>query len=165
MPSVERIEPGPGQESAWDYPRPPAIEPVTNRILVIFGGEVIADTRRAIKYTETYHPPTYYIPPDDVKSVFLLDSPKVTVCEYKGGARYYDLRTARKSEAAAAWYYPTPKKGYEPLAGHVAFYPQKMDECSVDGEAVDCQEGSFYGGWITSQVTGPFKGGVGTVGW
>lgn len=161
----ERIKPGPGQESVWDYPRPPIIEPVSHRLLVIFGGEVIADTRKAYKYMETSHPPTYYFPPSDVKSGFLVPNPKVTICEYKGGARYYDVRVGDRVAEAAVWYYPTPKPGFEPIADYLAFYPQKMDECAVDGEKVDSQGGSFYGGWVTSNVVGPFKGGPGTTGW
>lgn len=163
--NVDPVKPGPGQESVWDYPRPPRIEPFSGRILVIFGGQVVADTSRAVKYMETSHPPTYYIPRSDVKTQFLLDSPKVTVCEFKGGARYHSLRVGDRLAEDAAWFYPKPKAPFEAIEDHLAFYPQKMDECSIDGEVVQPQPGKFYGGWVTSKVVGPFKGGPGTLGW
>lgn len=163
--TIERITPGPGQESVWDYPRPPRIEPTPKRLLVFFGDQVIADTRHAFRYLETSHPPGYYFPPDDVKAEFLVPNPKTTICEFKGQARYYDVRVGDKVAEAAAWYYPSPKPGFEEIAGYIAFYPQKMDACTVDGEEVDAQGGSFYGGWATSDIVGPFKGGPGTFGW
>jgi uncharacterized protein (DUF427 family) len=159
------ITPGPGQESVWDYPRPPRIEPVTKHLRVVFGGETVADTRRAIKYMETSHPPTYYIPREDIVQKYLVDSGRVTVCEYKGAARYVSLRVGNRSAEDAGWYYPTPSLPYSALADHIAFYPQMMDECFVDGELVTPQPGSFNGGWITSDVVGPFKGASGTLGW
>ncbi|TLM99344.1 MAG: DUF427 domain-containing protein [Actinobacteria bacterium] len=161
----ERIPPGPGQESVWDYPRPPRIEQVRTALRVTFGGQVIAETRRAIKYMETSHPPVYYFPPDDVHLELLSRSPKTSVCEYKGIARYYSVRVGSKTAPDAVWGYPEPKSPYLALAGFLAFYPQAMDECTVDGETVGAQGGSFYGGWITKRIVGPFKGGPGTIDW
>lgn len=159
------VTPGTGQESVWDYPRPPRIEPVSKHLRVVFGGETIADTRRAIKYMETSHPPTYYIPRADIVPKYLVDSSRVTVCEYKGAARYISVRVGERFAENAGWYYPTPTASFAALADHIAFYPQMMDECFVDGELVTPQPGSFYGGWITKDVVGPFKGASGTLGW
>lgn len=166
MSTPERITPGPGQESVWDYPRPPKIESFAgHRILVLFGDQVVADTRGAFKYLETSHPPSYYIPLKDVKQEFLARSSKTTVCEYKGAANYYHLRVGNRESLDAAWYYAKPKPGFEQIANYLAFYPQKVDEANVDGERVDSQAGRFYGGWVTSNIVGPFKGGPGTIGW
>lgn len=165
MEKHQRVQPAPGQESVWDYPRPPAIERVNRRIVVRFGNRVIADTRRAIKCMETSHPPSYYIPQEDVHLEFLSESNKTSVCEWKGGARYHHARVGEREELDAAWSYPTPRKGFEMIAGCVSFYPGKMDECTVDGEKVRPQPGAFYGGWITDEIVGPFKGGPGSVGW
>lgn len=159
------IAPEPGQESVWDYPRPPRIEPVAKHLRIVFAGEIIAETRNAIRYLETSHPPTYYIPREDIVERYLVESNRVTACEYKGTARYVSVRVGEHLASDAGWYYPTPSEPYAALAGHVAFYPQKMDECFVDGELVTPQPGSFYGGWITSEVVGPFKGEPGTLGW
>ena len=161
----EPATPGPGQESVWDYPRPPRIERVDRRIRVIFAGQTIAETTRAIKYMETSHPPGYYIPAEDVRMNLLSPTSHRSMCEYKGTARYYDIVVNGDVSRDAAWQYPSPWSPYEDLAGHISFYPQKVDEASVDGEAVDSQQGSFYGGWITGDVTGPFKGAPGTLGW
>jgi uncharacterized protein (DUF427 family) len=149
----KRIEPGPGQESVWDYPRPPRIAEISKHIQVIFNGVVIVDTRRAKRILETSHPPVYYIPPEDVQlERYFTPTPRTTFCEWKGAAN-------------AAWFYRQPSHPYEALANHVAFYPGKMDACYVDGERVQVQEGDFYGGWITATILGPFKGGAGTSGW
>ncbi|MDH4139730.1 MAG: DUF427 domain-containing protein [Coriobacteriia bacterium] len=165
MQNHTRDVPSLGQESVWDYPRPPKIELSGKRILVIFGGRVVADSTRAFKCMERSHPPTYYIPAEDIGPEYLTDSDRVSVCEYKGGARYFDVHVGDMVAQDAAWHYPTPKAPYGALAGHVAFYAQKMDECSVDGEMVQPQPGTFYGGWITSDIAGPFKGASGTLGW
>ena len=162
---MRRIEPGLGQESVWDYPRPPVIERVSKHIRVMFAGEVIAETDEAIRYLETSHPPTYYIPRQDVRSKFLEPSERTTHCEWKGEAHYVSVRVGERFARDAAWYYPQPRLAYAALADHLAFYPQMMDECSVDGEVVRPQEGSFYGGWITSNIVGPFKGAQDTMGW
>jgi uncharacterized protein (DUF427 family) len=126
---------------------------------------VIAETRRAYRVLETSHPPVYYIPPQDVHREFLTATPRHTVCEFKGLANYWTVRVEDREVHNAAWGYPSPARGYEVIVGHIAFYPSKMDACYVDGERVQAQDGDFYGGWITSNIVGPFKGAVGTHGW
>jgi uncharacterized protein (DUF427 family) len=155
----------PGRESVWDYPRPPRVEPCSRRIRVVVGGEVIADSSRAWRVLETSHPPVYCVPREDVRSGALEQTGRRTVCEYKGVATYWTVRTPSRSVADAAWSYESPAPGYEAIAGHVAFYPGKVDACYVDDERVEAQPGDFYGGWITADVVGPFKGGPGTLGW
>lgn len=165
MRPMRRIPPGPGQESVWDYPRPPRIEPTSRHVRVVFGGVTIADTRRALRVLETSHPPTYYIPPEDIRMEYLTPTGKRSFCEFKGMAGYYTVRIGEQRAENAAWFYAHPSPGYEALAGYVAFYPSRMDACYVDDEQVVAQEGDFYGGWITSDIVGPFKGGPGTWGW
>lgn len=160
-----RIEPGPEQESVWDYPRPPRAEPTLKRIAVVLGGVMIADTTRAIKVMETSHPPVYYIPPDDILAGVLTPSGRTTFCEYKGRAVYYHVAGGGIQRHDAAWAYPEPAMRYAEMAGYVAFYPELMDECTVEGETVVPQPGGFYGGWITGDIVGPFKGEPGTHGW
>jgi uncharacterized protein (DUF427 family) len=161
---MQRVEPGPGQESVWDYPRPPRVEATGERIRIELGGEVVVDTTDAVRVLETSHPPVYYVRAEDVRAE-LLPAPGASMCEFKGAARYVTLRTGGASAEGAAWTYPTPMPGYEVLAGRIAVYPSRMDRCEVAGETVVPQEGDFYGGWITSRVVGPFKGGAGTWGW
>lgn len=164
--------PGPGQESVWEYPRPAVVRPSDRHVLVRFGGGVLAETRRAWRALETSHPPTWYLPPDDVRMDWLHPLPGVgSVCEWKGPAHYFDIvvpagegrpgATAR----AAAWCYPNPTPAFQPIANYIAVYPGRMDGCTIDGRPVRPQEGGFYGGWITDDVVGPFKGGPGTQGW
>jgi uncharacterized protein (DUF427 family) len=160
-----RIEPGPGQESVWDYPRPPRLEDVDRRVKVVFGGVTLAYTTRAKRVLETSHPPVYYVPPEDIRTEHLRPSEGTSVCEWKGRARCYDVVTDERREERAAWCYPDPVPAYRELKDHVAFYPAKMDACWVDGEKVEAQKGGFYGGWITSEVVGPFKGAPRTFGW
>jgi uncharacterized protein (DUF427 family) len=149
-------------ESVWDYPRPPRVEPSAARVVVELDGEVLADTRRSLRVLETSHPPVYYIPAADVRTDRLRPSARrSTFCEFKGAARYYDAG----DRAEVAWSYAAPAPGYEAIAGCYAFYPGRVDRATVDGEQVEAQPGDFYGGWITSAVTGPFKGGPGTMGW
>ena len=157
MSQPNRVEPGPGQESVWDYPRPPRLEDSNKRVQVIFNGVVIADTHHAKRVLETSHPPVYYIPPQDLKREFFTPTTRTTFCEWKGAASYYTIRVEGKTVPNAAWYYRQPTHPYEALANYVAFYAGKMDACFVDGERVRAQEGDFYGGWITSDVVGPFK--------
>ncbi len=161
----ERIAPGPGQESVWDYPRPPRLEPVGKRIRVTFNGVAIADTRRAWRVLETSHPPVYYIPPEDLRRDLLVRTSRSSFCEWKGLARYVTVRVGERSAEAAGWTYPEPTAGFEPIRDHVAFYPAAMDRCTVDGEEARPQPGRFYGGWVTSDVVGPFKGEPGTESW
>ncbi len=167
----QRIEPGPGQESVWDYPRPPRMEGVGKKVKVVFGGVTIAYTSRAKRVLETSHPPVYYVPPEDIRMECLSESGRTSYCEWKGRARYYDIHVddgisgGEKSEQAAAWFYPKPVRSFGELKDHVAFYPSKMDNCWVGGEKVEAQEGDFYGGWVTPDIVGPFKGSPGTWGW
>lgn len=161
----QRISPAPGQESVWDYPRPPRVEPSNKHIHVIFNGTVIADSRSAYRVLETSHPPVYYIPPQDVRMEFLRVTARQTFCEFKGTARYFSVTVDGKQAENAAWCYPSPASGYAALKNYVAFYPQRMDGCFVDGERVTPQSGDFYGGWITCEIVGPFKGDVGTWDW
>ena len=160
-----RIEPGAGQESVWDYPRPPRVEPTDKHVQVIFNGVVIADTHRARRVLETSHPPVYYITPDDVQMQCLAPEGETSWCEWKGRADYYMLTVGDRSVPRAAWQYPQPRPGFEAIAGYIAFYPGKMESCTVDGEHVQPQPGDVYGGWITGDIVGPFKGGLGTRGW
>jgi len=162
---VQRTAPEPGQESVWDYPRPPRVEPSAKHIQVIFNSVVIAGTRRAMRVLETSHPPVYYIPPEDIRSEFLHTTARSSFCEFKGAARYYTIAVEGVTAENAAWYYPHPAAGCEAIRDYVAFYPGRMEACFVDGERVVAQPGDFYGGWITKDVVGPFKGGAGTMGW
>jgi uncharacterized protein (DUF427 family) len=155
----------PGQESVWDYPRPPRAEPTSKRIRVVFNGETVADTTRAVRLLETSHPPVYYIPAQDVRMEYLTVASRRTFCEFKGSASYWTLKVGNRRVENAAWSYQTPSSGYEVIKGYLAFYPSKADACYVDDEHAQPQEGDFYGGWITSDIVGPFKGGVGTWGW
>jgi uncharacterized protein (DUF427 family) len=156
-----RIVPMPGQESVWDYPRPPRIEATDKHIRVVFNGLTIADTRRALRVLETSHPPVYYIPPEDIKMEYLNTTDRHSFCEFKGVASYYSIRVEDKTATNAAWYYANPVERYAALRDYVAFYAGKVDACYVDDEQVRPQEGSFYGGWITSDIAGPFKGNQG----
>ncbi len=153
------------QKSVADYPRPPAIEHVDRAIHARVRGHVIIETHRPIRILETFHPPVYYIPPADVAMQFLEPSPHTSFCEYKGQAHYYSLVVDGEKRSNVAWYYPNPSPGYEDLADHIAFYAWALDEATVDGEQVTPQPGHFYGGWITSEITGPIKGKPGTTGW
>ena len=163
--SNRRIEPGPGQESVWDYPRPPRVEESPRRVRVVFNGETIADTTRARRVLETSHPPVYYVPPDDIRTEFLHRTPRWSFCEWKGRAGYYTVRVGDREAPDAAWFYPDPTPGFESIRDYVAFYPSRMEACYVDDERVASQEGDFYGGWITKEIVGPFKGGPATRGW
>jgi uncharacterized protein (DUF427 family) len=152
-------------ESVWDYPRPPRVEASQRLVRVEFAGEVIADTTRAFRVLETSHPPVYYIPPEDVRSEFLRPSRRHTWCEFKGEASYYDLVVGEREVREAAWFYPEPTSRFAAIRDHLAFYPGRVDAAWVDDEQVQAQAGDFYGGWITSEILGPFKGGPGTAGW
>jgi uncharacterized protein (DUF427 family) len=154
-------------ESVWDYPRPPRLEQSTRRVRVRLGGATIADSRAAYRVLETSHPPVLYVPPGDIDDGALAPSPRArrTLCEWKGQATYLDVRGGERVEAAAAWTYPEPVPAFAALRDHVAFYPSRMDECLLDDEVVAAQEGDFYGGWITADIEGPFKGAPGTRGW
>lgn len=161
----KREAPAPGQESVWDYPRPPRLEPTTRRLRVVFAGVTIADTLRGYRVLETSHPPVYYIPPSDLQRQYLLPAAGSSFCEFKGQASYYHVVVGARRAENAAWYYSKPTAAFMPIAGAVAFYAGKLDACYVDDELVTPQPGGFYGGWITADVVGPFKGGPGTMGW
>ncbi len=159
------IDPRPGQESVWDYPRPPRLEPVDKRLQVRFGGQTIADTRRAWRVLETSHPPVYYIPPEDIRMASLQKAGGGSWCEWKGQASYYDVVVGDQIAPGAAWTYHRPAAAFGQIKDHVAFYAWAMDACLVDGEKVRPQPGRFYGGWITADIVGPFKGEPGSSGW
>ena len=161
MARIERVQPGPGQESVWDYPRPPRVEATADRIRIRLDGQVIADTTDAVRVLETSHPPVYYVPRSAFVDGVLTPADGASFCEFKGAARYLSVGTATR----AAWYYPNPSPGYEQLVDRVAVYPSAMDSCEVACETVTPQAGDFYGGWITSKVVGSFKGEPGTMGW
>ena len=154
-----------GQESVWNYPRPPRLVRVHQQIRVEFGGLVLAETTQGYRLLETASPPVYYFPPVDVRTAYLMPSVKQTVCKWKGIARYWSLRVRKHEALDAAWSYPDPREEYEDLRDYFAFYPGKMDACYVGKQRVTPQPGEFYGGWITSQVLGPFKGESGTEFW
>ena len=164
-PPTRRIEPGPGQESVWDYPRPPRLERTNQRVQIVFNGETIADTTRAYRVLETSHPPTYYLPPDDLQMEHFEPAAGRSLCEWKGQARYYTVEVGGQRAERAAWSYPNPTPDFAAIKDYVAVYPSRMDACYVDGERVQAQAGDFYGGWVTSDIVGPFKGGAGTWGW
>ena len=152
-------------ESVWDYPRPPSAERTARHIRATLAGRVIAETTRAVRVCETSHPPVYYVPPEDVAMEHLEPSAHTSFCEFKGQAHYYTLVIDGVRHSNAAWYYSHPSPGYEELANHIAFYARVFDEATVDGEQVTPQPGHFYGGWITHDIEGPFKGEPGTMGW
>lgn len=155
----------PGQEWVWDYPRPPRLESTSKRIRVVFAGETIADTTRAVRVLETSHPPTYYIPREDVRTEFVQPGSRQSLCEFKGTASYHDVVARGRRSLDAAWSYASPSPRYRLLENRLAFYAGRVDACYVDEERVDPQEGDFYGGWATSEIVGPFKGGPETLGW
>ncbi len=159
------IPPAPGQESVWDYPRPPRLERTEKRIEVWLGGVKIADSTGAYRVLETSHPPGYYIPRADFLPGVLTPAPGASVCEWKGRASYWSLTAGGRTAPGAAWSYEHPTPDFAPIAGHIALYAGRVDRCAVDGETVTPQPGNFYGGWITRDVVGPFKGEPGTMGW
>lgn len=156
---------GPGQESVWDYPRPPRLEPVGQRLRVVFAGREVAATQGGFRVLETSHPPTYYFPPSDVAPGLLGPPRRAGICEWKGRAVLFDLAVDGRRADGAAWAYPDPTPDFRAIASYVAVYAGPMDACYVGDERVLPQPGGFYGGWITSAVRGPFKGGPGSMGW
>jgi uncharacterized protein (DUF427 family) len=152
-------------ESVWDYPRPPALVPCERRVRVELAGVLLADSERALRVLETSHPPTIYVPPADVALEHLTATARRSLCEFKGSAIYYDVAVGDRVERAAAWAYPEPVTAFAALRDHVSFYPSRMDRCRLGDEVVQAQEGDFYGGWVTADLRGPFKGAPGTLGW
>jgi len=159
------VVPGPGQESVWEYPRPPRLERSSAPIVVVLGGVTIVETDRSWRVLETSSPPTHYVDPADFADGVLQPCQGDSFCEWKGRATYFDLAAGGSVARRAAWCYRSPNPAFAPLAGCVALYPGRVDACFLDGEQVKAQPGDFYGGWITSRVTGPFKGDPGTLGW
>ena len=162
-PRPDRV--APGQESVWRYPRPAIAEPTARRLRVIHRAIVIADTVRGVRTLETSHPPSYYIPPEDVAPGLLQPSGERSVCEWKGAATYFDVHAGGEVVRAAAWSYRAPTPAFASLRDHIAFYAARFDACFVDEERVTPQPGGFYGGWITSHEAGPFKGVPGSRFW
>lgn len=163
MPIADR--PRPGQESAWDYPRPPRLEEFHGSITVELGGQTIASATRAGRVLETSHPPTYYLPRDSFVEGVLREAGGSSWCEWKGQTSYYDLVAPAAVAPRAAWTYLRPTSGFADIAGAIAVMPALVDRCTVNGEEVIPQPGGFYGGWITSWIAGPFKGVPGSMGW
>lgn len=155
----------PVRESVWDYPRPPRVEPVRSHIEVVHNGVTFVSTNSAVRVLETSRPPTYYLPIADFIDGVLVPVQGNTVCEFKGTASYFDLVIDNERIPRAAWGYEHPAKGFESLKGKVALYASRVDGCHVGDEVVIPQDGDFYGGWITSNIDGPFKGAPGTAGW
>lgn len=152
-------------ESVWDYPRPPRVEACDRAVRVEHGGDVIAESERAVRVLETSGAPTIYVPLEDVREDLVRPSSGTTVCEWKGTASYHDVVAGDEPAAAAAWSYPDPKGPFEALAGYVSFYPGRVDACYLDDERVEPQPGGFYGGWVTAEIVGPIKGEPGSAGW
>lgn len=153
-------------ESVWDYPRPPRVEPCRRRVRIVHGGETVADSVAALRVLETASPPTIYVPAADVRTDLLARrDDRRTLCEWKGAATYFDVTAGGATAEAAAWTYLEPRPAYAELEGHYAFYAGRLDECRLDDERVRPQGGSFYGGWVTDEIRGPWKGEPGSEGW
>ena len=164
-PSRDRIPPGPGQESVWDYPRPPAVVPTDAHVRVLHRGVMVADTTSAIRVLETSQPPALYIPRTDISQGCLVPGSGRSFCEWKGPATYWSVVVGDTVVPNVGWSYEDPTPPFAAIRGHVAFYARLLDECWVGDERVVANPGSFYGGWITSTVVGPFKGDPGTEYW
>lgn len=158
-------KPRAGQESVWDYPRPPRLEPTPRRIRALLGSVTLCDSTRALRVLETSHPPVYYVPPADVRMDLLRPGRGGSFCEWKGAAAYFDAEVEGRVVEQVAWTYPEPTRPFAALKDHLAFYLPKLDAGYVDDARAEPQPGGFYGGWITPDVVGPFKGGLGTSGW
>ncbi len=159
------VAPGPGQESVWDYPRPPRLDDVRDTVQVEHAGVVIGKTTRALRVAETSSPPCYYIPPDDIDWHHVEPTSGRSMCEWKGTAAYFSIRVGPSRVERAAWSYPTPYEEYADLRNYLAFYANRVDRCTVGGAVVVPQPGEFYGGWVTPNLVGPFKGSPGSQGW
>ncbi|AFY73066.1 hypothetical protein Syn7502_00951 [Synechococcus sp. PCC 7502] len=159
------IPPQQGQESVWDYPRPPRLEDTSKLIEIVCNGVVIAKTNKAKRVLETSHPPVYYISPEDIVMEYVIPASGTSFCEWKGLAIYYSVKVNGKLLEKVAWSYPEPTEAFSSIKDYIAFYPAPMDGCYVNGEKVTPQPGGFYGGWITSDIVGPFKGDRSSMGW
>ncbi|MGI9469343.1 MAG: DUF427 domain-containing protein [Rubripirellula sp.] len=162
---TQRIDPSPNRESVWDYPRPPALEACPRHIQIIINGQTLADTRSSFRVLETSHPPVYYLPAKDIAMDRLKKTQGGSFCEWKGYASYFAYLSGGVEIVDIAWCYSQPTQKFEAIKNYLAFYPHKTECCYVDGEKVKPQEGDFYGGWITEDIVGPFKGSPGTLGW
>lgn len=157
------VIPGPGQESVWDYPRPPALVPDDRLVEVYSADELVASSSSTFRVLETAHPPSFYIPPQDVSWELLSSAPGSSICEWKGVAQYWSLLSDPKS-IVIGWSYPDPTSAFKQIRDYVSFYPAAL-VCFVSGEPVRAQPGKFYGGWVTGEIVGPFKGKPGTGHW
>jgi uncharacterized protein (DUF427 family) len=155
----------PGQESVWSYPRPPRAEPTSRHIRITHGGMVLAETSSSIRTLETSHPPSYYIPQADIAMSLLTATDRTSFCEWKGHAVYWTVAIAGSVFRDVGWSYPEPTRGFALLRDHIAFYAAPFDRCLVDNVDVVPQPGAFYGGWITPDLAGPFKGVPGSSFW
>ncbi len=158
------VEPRPGQESVWDYPRPPAVEPVAQPVRIEVDSLVLAETERAVRVLETASAPAVYLPFEDVRMDLMRREGGGTVCEWKGPWIHWAVETGERRIRRAAWSYTDPWSGFEALRDHLGFYPSKVS-CRLGGRRVDPQPGGFYGGWVTPEIVGPMKGEPGTGGW
>ena len=159
------VEPGPGQESVWDYPRPPSVEPVSATVRVELGAVILAASERAIRVLETASGPAVYVPFGDVRMDLMEPEEGGAVCEWKGPWIYWSIRSAGRTVRQAAWSYTDPWAGYQAIRDHLSFYPARVDACWLGEQRVEPQPGGFYGGWITPEIVGPMKGGPGSRGW
>ncbi len=164
MPHPPRTTPNPGQESVWDYPRPPKLEPSPKTVTVEHQGITIAETQHSYRVLETSHPPVYYIALADIQSAFLIPSTRHSFCEWKGQANYYHLKIGNQMVENVGWFYAQPTANFAAIQNHVAFYPSKVDACFVDGEKVSAQPGDFYGGWITADIVEAVQGRIRNLG-
>ena len=158
------VTPGPGQVSVWDFPRPPRLANDAREVVIRWGALEVARTRKAVLVLETAHPPSFYIPLADVDQTLLRQSAGSSFCEWKGSATYWSLVSGARELRTVGWRYPKPLTGAEALTDCIAFYPTHL-QCTVGGRKVTPQPGGFYGGWITPELVGPFKGEPGTSGW
>ena len=156
---------GPGQTSVWSFPRPAVAEPCPAHVIIEHRGRIVADTRASVRTLESSHPPSYYIPPGDIAPGVLRSASGSSFCEWKGSATYWDVVIGDLVTPRAGWSYPDPTRAFAMLRDHVAFYAGPFDRCGVDGQRVVPQTGAFYGGWITPDLAGPFKGITGSMGW
>lgn len=150
------ISPNKGQESVWDYPRPPSVVDSNRQVQVMLNNNLVVDSHNTVRVLETSSPPVFYLPRKEVNTTLLIPSPTTSLCEWKGVAHYCSLGMDKHTIADVAWYYPEPFEGYERLKDFIAFYPAKL-VCYLDGIRVKPQRDPFYGGWITPDVVGPYK--------
>lgn len=154
---IRRRPPKSGRESIWEYPRTPVVQPEFRRIRVVHNHTPIADTHRARRVCEMGHPPTYYIPPEDVRLELMETTDHKSFSEWKGIAVHYDLLLDGDRIPSAGWHYPEPSRRFEDIRDFVSFYPHRVDHCLVDGEEAVPEPREMYGGWITSELEGPFR--------